>query len=625
MTKKFSSLLLTLMLILTLAVVPTSALELEDARQLLRDHYVDEIPEEVLALDSLEEILAALDDPYTVYFTAEEYDSFLSSVNGESVVGIGVSIQTVFQDGFQILSVLPDSPAMEAGLEAGDRVVAVDGVPLTDGSDVQGLITGEEDTQVTITILRQADGQEKTCILTRRAVTIPIVTYQQEGTVGYIDCTSFGSSTVKTMEEALTTMDKDVDLWMVDLRSNPGGTTDAACGAAGLFVGGETMVYFRDADSNYSFLYTLPSMKDYTDKPLILLTSAYSASGAELFAAAARDHGFAIAIGQRTYGKGVAQSVYDETTHPELFDGDALKVTTYRFYSPDGTTNHTVGVIPTLLVSQSNTLPIATLLSCPEPRSGQTRDHLRLDFGNFCFYVDLNEALKNENQAAFSELLAALPPSCQLSLGTGGGWTIQPTPQELAVQLGLDYQPRFAFSDLTEDTAVETLATYGLVSGYEDGTFRPNNTITRAEFCTLLRTALDLPANKQALAFSDTNPFAWYADPVSAMAARGFIAGYEDGTFRPNDTISYQEILAILSSAAAWISMEGDELNQEDLTMDQWLTYYDLPEWVRIPARNLTELGLTLDLSNPAAPATRLQAAHLLYQLMDVTNLLWSN
>lgn len=625
MAKKLFSLLLTLTLTLSLAAAPASALELEDARQLLRDHYVGEIPEEVLALDSLEEILAALNDPYTVYFTAEEYDSFLSSVNGESVTGIGVSIQTVFQDGFQILSVLPDSPAMEAGLEAGDRVVAVDGVPLTDGSDVQGLITGEEDTQVTITILRQADGQEKTYTFTRRAMTIPIVTYRQEGAVGYIDCTSFGNSTVKTMEEALTTMDKDVDLWMVDLRSNPGGSTDSACGAAGLFVGGETMAYFRDADAHYSFLYTLPSMKDCTDKPLILLTSAYSASGAELFAAAARDHEFAIAIGQRTYGKGVAQNVYDETTHPELFDGDALKVTTYRFYSPDGTTNHTVGVIPTLLVSQGNTLSIATLLSCPEPRSGQTRDHLRLDFGNFCFYVDLNEAAKEENQAAFSELLAALPPSCQLSLGTGGGWTIQPTPEELAIQLGLDYQPRFAFSDLPEDEAVETLSVYGLVSGYEDGTFRPNNTITRAEFCALIRTALDLPANEQALTFSDTDPSAWYASPVSAMAARGFIAGYEDGTFRPNDTISYQEMVVILSSVAAWVSMEGDELNRQEQTMEDWIAYHDLPAWTQNPARNLTELGVTLDLSDPAAPATRLQAARLLYQLMDVTNLLWSN
>jgi len=623
MTKKFLSFMLTLSLTLSLSALPASALEVEDARQLLRDHYVDGVSEEILALDSLDQILAALDDPYTVYFTAEEYDAFLTTVNGDTVVGIGVSIQTVFQDGFQILSVLPDSPAKEAGLEPGDKVTAVDGIPLTSGADIQGLITGEENTQVTITYFSQSARREKTVTLTRRAVPIPIVTYQQEGNVGYIDCTSFGSSTVETMEEALTTLEKNVDLWIVDLRSNPGGTTDAACGAAGLFAGSAAMVYFRDSSGDYSYLYTLPSMQDCTDKPLILLTSSYSASGSELFAAAARDHGFGIAVGQRTYGKGVAQNVYDKNTHPELFDGDALKVTTYRFFSPEGTTNHTVGVLPTLLVSLDDAETIAFLLSCPEPRSGQTRNCLRLDFGTFRFYVDLKEASKEENRSAFAELLAALPPSCRLSLGTGGGWTLETTPEEVATQLALDYQSRFAFSDLEEHQAVETLAVYGLVSGYEDGTFRPNNTITRAEFCAMLRAALDLPASKQALTFSDTNPFAWYADPVSAMAARGFIAGYEDGTFRPNDTITYQEMLAILSSTAAWISMDGDELNREDLTMDQWLTYYDLPEWVRIPARNLTELGLELDLSAPGAPATRIQAAQLLYELMDTTNLLW--
>ena len=111
--------LLALCLTLSLSVLPASALELEDAKTLLRENYVDGVPEEVLALDSLDAILEALGDPYTVYYSAEEYQSFLSSVNGESVVGIGVSVQNAFDNGFQILSILPDSPALEAGLEAG--------------------------------------------------------------------------------------------------------------------------------------------------------------------------------------------------------------------------------------------------------------------------------------------------------------------------------------------------------------------------------------------------------------------------------------------------------------------------------------------------------------------------
>ena len=99
--KKKLSFFLAFCLSISLFVLPTSALELEDARELLRDHYVDPIPEEILSLGTLEEILTALNDPYTVYYTAEEYASFLNSVNGETVVGIGVSLQTVFDDGFQ--------------------------------------------------------------------------------------------------------------------------------------------------------------------------------------------------------------------------------------------------------------------------------------------------------------------------------------------------------------------------------------------------------------------------------------------------------------------------------------------------------------------------------------------
>ena len=93
----------------------------------------------------------------------------------------------------------------------------------------------------------------------------------------------------------------------MDLRSNPGGTSEAAAGSAGLFSGSHIMVYFRDSKGNYNYLYTLPTTPDLTDKPLILLTSPYSASGSELFAAAARDYGFGIALGQRTFGKGIAQ------------------------------------------------------------------------------------------------------------------------------------------------------------------------------------------------------------------------------------------------------------------------------------------------------------------------------
>ena len=432
MKKKLAA-LLALCLTLTLTVLPAAALEAEDAKQLLAQYYVDGVPEDVMELDSLEEILEALDDPYTTYMSAEEYQKFLSAVNGETVVGIGVSVQNAFDNGFRIMSILPDSPALEAGLEAGDRIIAVDGQTLTDGMDIQSAIGGAEGTQVTITVVSQSDGQTRDYTLVRRSVEIPIVTYEQVGDAGYIDCSSFGESTPTVVGQALEELDDDVALWVMDLRSNPGGTDRSATLTAGQFVGSAIMVYFRDANDIYYYEAPPAGYGDLTDKPLVILTSPYSASGSELFAAAIRDHGAGVAVGQRTYGKGVAQVVFDAENRPDLFDGDCLKVTVYRFYSPDGVTNHEVGVLPSLLVSMEHTAAVARLLSAAEP--SRASGYLKLELAGQTLYVDLAQAEQEGYQAAFDELLEAIPPAAVLYRGTGSKTWTAVEPADLAREL----------------------------------------------------------------------------------------------------------------------------------------------------------------------------------------------
>lgn len=622
MKKLFAS-LLALCLSLSLCAAPAAALELEDAKELLDTYYVDPIPDSVLSKDSLDEILEALGDPYTVYLTADEYQGFLSSVNGDQVVGIGVSVQNAYEDGFRIMSILPSSPALEVGLEAGDRIVAVNGEALTASSDITSLITGEEGTQVTITVIRLSDGQRTDYTMTRRAVQIPIVTYEIVGDAGYIDCTSFGESTVATVEEALTELDDDISVWIMDLRSNPGGTSEAAAGSAGLFVGAATMVYFRDSDGNYTYTYTTDACPDLTDKPLIVLTSPYSASGSELFAADARDHGFGIAIGQRTYGKGIAQSVFDESNRPDLFDGDALKVTTFRFYSPDGTTNHIVGILPTLLISMENTPAAALLLSTPQP--SRADGCLKLELAGHTFYIDQEKAVSDSYKAAFTELLEALPPSAVLYQGSGSSTWKETDPSDLAASLSLDYSAR-TFPDLADSSfreEIETLTAYQLLGGCEDGGFHPKDTVTRAEFCTMIATALNLSPSDNAPTFTDVSSSAWYAGSISAMAAKGFVAGCGDGTFQPNATITYQEMVTILSSVAAWCSMEGAALSQTELSATEWAEYYAYADWAQVPARNLNELGALVGDLAPTDLGTREVAAGMLCSLMRSIHLLW--
>ena len=619
--KKLLSSLLALTMALSLAVLPASALELEDAKKLLAIHYVDGVAPEVLELDSLDAILEAIGDPYTFYMTPEQYQSFNQSVNGRTVVGIGATVETAYDGGYRVMSVLPDSPALEAGIQPGDILTAVDGVPTSPDVDPRVPVTGEEGTVVTLTVNR--NGQVLEFTLTRRAVNIPIVTYEQVGSAGVIDCISFGATTAQSIQEAIRELDGDTAVWIMDLRANPGGDSGATATSASLFTGGGIMLYFRDGSGRYNYSYTLPEFPDMTDKPVIVLTSEHSASGSELFAGDMRTYQAGIALGQRSFGKGTAQIIFDETNSDVMVGGEAMKITTYRFFSPDGATNHVVGVLPTLLVSPENTSAAALLLTSPKP--ARAKDFLKLELAGQTFYIDVREAVKAENKAAFVELLEALPPSAKLYEGSGvQSWT-RLTPAQLAQQRDLTFTSR-TFSDTVDcqyAREIDTLAAYHILNGYEDGNFHPDDTLTRAQFVTLVASALDLPAGKVGQ-FSDVQEDQWFAAPVSAMTDMGFLSGRGDGTFGPNDTITYQEMVTVLSNVAAWTSMDGYDLNNSDLLPEELVEYYDWAEWARVPARNLDALeALTGELA-PTDLVTREIAAATLCRLMESTHLIWN-
>lgn len=619
--KKLLSSLLALTMALSLAVLPASALELEDAKKLLAIHYVDGVAPEVLELDSLDAILEAIGDPYTFYMTPEQYQSFNQSVNGRTVVGIGATVETAYDGGYRVMSVLPDSPALEVGIQPGDIITAVDGVPMSPDVDPRVPVTGEEGTVVTLTVSR--NGQSLEFTLTRRAVNIPIVTYEQVGSAGVIDCISFGSTTARSIQEAILEMDDDTAVWIMDLRANPGGDSGATATSASLFTGGGIMLYFRDGSGRYNYSYTLPEFPDMTDKPVIVLTSEHSASGSELFAGDMRTYQAGIALGQRSFGKGTAQIIFDETNSDVMVGGEAMKITTYRFFSPDGATNHIIGVLPTLLISPDNTNEAALLLTSPKPARAQ--DHLKLEIAGQTFYIAIKEAVKAENKAAFVELLEALPPSAKLYKGSATQTWTEIAPAKLAQENSLPFTSR-SFPDTADCTyarEIDTLAAYHILNGYEDGNFHPDDTLTRAQFATLVASALDLPAGKGGK-FSDVSEGQWYAGPISAMTDMGFISGYGDGCFGPNDTITYQEMITVLSNVAAWTSMDGYDLAKTGLLPEELVEYYDYAEWARTSARNMDALDALIPGSAPTAPVTRELAAATLCRLMENTNLIWN-
>ena len=192
--KRFTAGALALGLAATLMLPTAAALDKEETLELLERYYVYEIPPEVYQQETPEEILRALGDPYTEYMTAEEYQMLLQGVNGQTLVGMGVIIRMEEDGRLIIQDILPNSPALEAGLEEGDQILAIDGVKITPETDYLTMLAGEEDTSVILTISRQ--GETADYVVLRAAVALPIVSYDltKDG-VPVIECVSFGEST----------------------------------------------------------------------------------------------------------------------------------------------------------------------------------------------------------------------------------------------------------------------------------------------------------------------------------------------------------------------------------------------------------------------------------------------
>lgn len=540
-----------------LLLTPAAALTVEQALELLEAAYVDPLPASAYEAGTLDELFQAIGDPYTYYMSAEEYQAFTDAVEGASQVGIGVAVQYK-DEGILISRIIPGGTAEEAGLAAGDTIVAIDGVPCVPAqeSDVSR-ITGEEGTRVTLEVLR-ADGSKKSFTLERRGFTVPTATVSLlEGGQGYILCDSFGGATGAIFAEGIDAYDGQAGLWLVDVRHNSGGRLDAAQDTAGVFTGQAIVAWLRDAGGQYT---PCPSFNEaLTDGPAVVLTDLYSASASEIFSSAIKDYGVGIVVGGRTYGKGVAQILLDEDNLPELFQGDALKITAYRFYSPALNTTDSIGTLPTLLVPDSQAAGVALLLGAEEPLS--KAGWLRLTLNGLDFYIDVPSALKEEaGRAALAALFAALPPNTETAVGEEEKWSVLPV-KEAAGKLGVAYDSRW-FTDVAGSSYADelnTMAAYGLLRGVGDGAYAPDKPITRAELCAMLCYALNR-VSANAPAYSDVPADAWYAPYVARITEMGLVNGKGGGIFDPNGQVTNQELSTVLGRLACFLNANCYEL-----------------------------------------------------------------
>jgi len=292
--------------------------------------------------------LAALNDPYSVFFSRAELRGFTTALDGAAFGGIGIVLAGDADRHYRADEVFDGSPAARAGLVAGDRIVAVDGKPL-DGlasAAVAALLRGRTGTVARIDLIGAADSAVRHLAIVRAAISQPDVRSRLlPGDVGFVALRTFGPDAGDQVHAALARLrTAGARATIFDLRGNGGGYETSAVRVASAFVPSGTIVVTQTRRGRKSV--TVADGTAPPPSPLVVLVDGDSASGAELVTGAIADHGLGEIVGARTFGKGVVQSMFS------LPDGAAMKVTTARYFTPSGRSIDRVGIVPDVAVSE---------------------------------------------------------------------------------------------------------------------------------------------------------------------------------------------------------------------------------------------------------------------------------
>ncbi len=289
-------------------------------------------------------------DEYSSYLTGDQLNDVYSQIEG-NFVGLGIELKAV--DGaLQIVKTISGSPAEKAGIRGGDRIVAVDGRATTEMNTDQAadLLQGPEGSVCRVSVV--SPGAAPRQLSVRRAhVDVPSVDdvkiIDREYGVGYLKLTCFQKTTSRDLDTALWTLQKDgMRSLVIDLRGNPGGLLTSSVEVADKFINDGVIVSTRGRSKAEDFNYTARPVGTWR-VPLVLLIDGDSASASEIFAGAIRDHRRGTLVGQRSYGKGSVQGIF-----PLNVAGAGIRLTTAKFYSPNGQAISHVGVSPDIKVQK---------------------------------------------------------------------------------------------------------------------------------------------------------------------------------------------------------------------------------------------------------------------------------
>lgn len=313
-------------------------------------YYYDDIDKEALREEIYKGLLESLGDPYSVYYTEQEYEDLMVSTTGTYCgIGAGVSQDLTTME-VTITKVYKGTPAEEAGLKDGDKIISVEDVDAVTVSvdELVQHIRGEEGTSVHMVIYRPSTAETLEFDVTRRVVELSSVEGEMlEDGIAYIEITEFQSKT----DEQFIAMVNDfktqgVKGLIVDVRANPGGLLSSVTNLLDAVLPKGLLVYVEDKYGNREE-YTSDAL--CLDVPMVVLVDQNSASASEIFAGALKDYEYATLVGKTTYGKGIVQNIIP------LPDGDAVKLTTAKYFTPNGNYIHGVGIEPDIEVDYEYT------------------------------------------------------------------------------------------------------------------------------------------------------------------------------------------------------------------------------------------------------------------------------
>lgn len=315
----------------------------------IKSDYVEPVEDKALLEGAIRGMLAGL-DPHSSYLDAEEFKDLQAGTTGEFG---GLGLEVGMEDGFvKVIAPIDDTPASRGGIQAGDLIIRLDdtpvqGMPL---NEAVKLMRGPAGTNITLTIIRKGEEKPLKITLTRAIIKVKSVkAHTLEPGFGYLRVSQFQSQTGDNLVEAVKKLKQEnggkLKGMVLDLRNNPGGVLNAAVAVSDAFLERGLIVYTEGRVKNSQLKYSATSDDVLTGAPLIVLVNAGSASASEIVAGALQDHRRAVVMGNRTFGKGSVQTILP------MANDTALKLTTARYFTPNGRSIQAEGIVPDIVLA----------------------------------------------------------------------------------------------------------------------------------------------------------------------------------------------------------------------------------------------------------------------------------